>query len=175
MNIKKVVQRFLVPRFFLSIYFFYRHRCMVSPRAEVELSPHLRIGQHTQISSFCKIKATDGPVTIGKNVSIGAGTFISSHTQGVRIGDDCLIGPNVAIVAGNYQYDRLDTPIRLQGHLSKGIVIENNVFIGAGVVVLDGATIRQGVIIAPNSVVSGKTPVDVILQGNPAKVVFKRR
>ena len=175
MKIKKIVQRFLVPRSLLSLYYFYKYRCMVSPRAEVEFSPLLTIGRRTQISSFCKIKATDGPINIGKNVSIATGAFISSHTSGLRIGDDCLIGPNVTIVAGNYRYDSLDTPIRLQGHTSTGIEIENNVLIGAGAVILDGARIREGVIIAPNSVVSGNTPENVIIQGNPAKVVFTRR
>ena len=175
MKFKKIVQRFLVPGSLLSIYYFYKYRCMVSPRAEIEFGPLLTIGRRTQISSFCKIKATDGPIKIGKNVSIATCAFISSHTSGIRIGDDCLIGPNVTIVAGNYRYDRIDTPIRLQGHTSTGIEIENNVLIGAGAVILDGARIRQGVIIAPNSVVSGNTSENVIIQGNPAKVVFTRR
>ena len=175
MKLKKLLQRFFIPRSFLTIYFFYKNGCMVSPRAEVEFSPFLTIGKNSQVSSFCKIKATDGPVAIGINVSIGTGGFISSHSKGVSIGDDCMIGPNVTIVAGSLRYDRFDIAIRLQGDISKGIVIEHNVHIGAGTVVLDGAHIREGVVIAANSVVSGKTPENVVIQGNPAKVVFKRR
>jgi acetyltransferase-like isoleucine patch superfamily enzyme len=139
------------------------------------MSPHLTFGRNTQVSSFCKIKASDGPVAIGQEVSIGASCFISSDRMGVKIGDYCLIGPNVSIIGNNYNYDRLDIPICRQGTQSAGISIEDNVWIGAGTVVLDGASIGQGAIIAPNSVVSARIPENTIAQGNPAKVIFKRR
>ncbi len=148
---------------------------MVSPKAEVELSPFLTIGRKTQISSFCKIKASDGPLAIGSNVSIGTCCFIASHKMGIEIGDYCLISPNVAIIGNDYKYDRLDVPICMQEQTSKGIKIGNNVWIGAGAVVLDGVTIGDNVIIAPNSVVSKKVPDNAIIQGNPAKVIFTRR
>ena len=86
-----------------------------------------------------------------------------------------MVGPNACIVGNNYRYDRLDVPICLQEKTSKGIRIGDNVWIGAGAVVMDGARIESGAIIAPNSVVAGKVPKDVIVQGNPARVVFTRR
>ena len=148
---------------------------MVSPKAEVELSPLLTIGRKTQISSFCKIKASDGPLLIGSNVSIGTCCFIASHKKGIEIGDYCLISPNVAIIGNDYKYDRLDVPICMQEQTSKGIKIGNNVWIGSGAVVLDGVTIGDNVIIAPNSVISRNFPANSIIQGNPAKIIFTRR
>ncbi len=175
MNLKKIAQRFLVPSFVVTGIYAYKYRCMVSPRAEVELSPLLKIGKSTQISSFTKIKASDGPLDIGAHVSIGTNCFISADQGGVSIGDYCLISPNVTIIGNNYKYDRLDVPICRQDKTSKGIVIGDNVWIGAGVAILDGARIGAGAIIAPNSVVSGKILENAIVQGNPAKTVFVRR
>jgi len=170
----KIVRRFL-PAQLVTLVYWWKFGCLVSPRAEVEFSPRITIGRRTQISSYTKIKAFDGPVTIGRDVSIGAGCFIGSGTAGTTIGDDCLISPNVMILANNYRYDRLDVPIRSQGSTSRGIRVGDNVWIGAGVVVLDGSDIGAGVIVAPNAVVSGRIPPNVIVRGDPAKVIFERR
>lgn len=148
---------------------------MISPKAEVDLSPLLKIGRKTEISSFCKIKATDGELRIGSHVSIGAGCFISSDKMGVSIGDHCMIGTNVSIIGNKYKFDRLDIPVCMQEKTSEGIKIGNNVWVGAGSVIIDGADIGNNVIIAPNSVVSRKVPDDAMIKGDPAKVVFTRR
>jgi acetyltransferase-like isoleucine patch superfamily enzyme len=143
-------------------------------RAEVEFNNYIRIGRGSRISSYCRIKAS-GPLSIGRNVSITNFTCIAAGRGGIEIGDDCLISPNVTILSANYQYSRLDVPIRQQGMTSKGIRIGNNVWIGAGVVVLDGSVIEDGTIVAPNSVVTSRLPTNTVCHGNPAKVVFTRR
>lgn len=171
-----VIRRFLVPGFVVSLQGWLRFRCRISPRAEVEITPRLRIGAGSIVGSFTKIKATDGPLTIGAHVEIANGCVITSHTAGVEIGDDCLVGPNVSIIGNNYRYDRLDVPIRLQEKVSaKGIRVGRDVWIGAGCVLLDGADVGNGSILAANSVVSGAIPERSIVQGNPGKVVFTRR
>lgn len=175
MKIGKVIRRFLIPAPLITLIYLIKFGCKVSPKAEVELSPLLKIGRGTQISSFTKIKASDGELIIGNNVSIGTSCFISSDAAGVSIGDYSMIGPNVSIIGNNYKYDQLDVPICLQEKTSKGIKIGNNVWIGAGTTLLDGATIGNGVIITPNSVVSAKIPDNAIAQGNPAKIIFERR
>jgi acetyltransferase-like isoleucine patch superfamily enzyme len=86
-----------------------------------------------------------------------------------------MIGAHTSIIGGNYKYDRLDMPICLQEEISKGITIGRDVWVGSGSVILDGSHIGNGSIITPNSVVSAKIPDYVIVQGNPAKVIFKRR
>lgn len=170
------LRRFLLPRSWITLHAWLRFRCRVSPRAEVELSPLLTLGRGSSIGSFTKVKASDGPLTIGSNVDIATGCFLSSHRAGVTIGDDCLIGPNVSIVGNNYRYDDLETPIRRQEKVSdQGIRIGANVWIGAGCVILEGAEIGSGAILAPNSVVSSRIPENSIVQGNPGKVIFTRR
>lgn len=175
MQARKVLQRFLVPSFVVSIICFIRYRCKVSPRAEVELSSSLHIGRGSQISSFTKIKATEGELVIGEQVDIGTCCFISALSGGVSIGDHSLISPNVCIVGNDYRYDRLDVPVSMQEKTSKGIRIGKDVWIGAGCVVTDGAVIGDHCIVAPNSVVTGKLAEGTVAQGQPAKAVFVRR
>lgn len=176
MNLGTLVRRFLTPGLFNTLRGYLKYGCLISPKAEVEITRHLQIGRKSVVSSFTKIKATDGPLRIGRHVEISNGCVLTSHTGGVEIGDDCLIGPNVSIIGNNYRYDRLDVLIRLQEKVSpKGIRVGHNVWIGAGCVLLDGADIGSGTILTPNSVVSGKLPENSIAQGNPAKVIFTRR
>ncbi|MFT3966521.1 MAG: acyltransferase, partial [Sphingobium sp.] len=176
MRLGVALRRFAVPGIVTSLYHLLRSRAVVSPRAEVELGGLLQIGRGAQVSSFVKIKASEGPVRIGARTDIGCGTFIGGHAHGIDIGADCLISPHVSIVGVNYRYDRLDTPIRDQGYQSAGPTrIGNNVWIGAGAVILDNSEIEDGAIITPNSVVSGKVPALAIVSGSPAKVLFIRR
>jgi len=175
MKIGKIIRRFLIPSPIITIIYLVKYGCKISPKAEVELSKLLKIGKGSQISSFVKIKASDGLLSIGKNVDIGTCCFISADKGGVTIGDNCLISPNVTIVGNNYKYDQLDVPVCQQDKTSIGINIDDNVWLGAGVSILDGANIGSGTIVAPNSVVSGKVPENSIIQGNPAKVIFTRR
>jgi acetyltransferase-like isoleucine patch superfamily enzyme len=170
------LRRFLTPGFVVTLQALLKYGAKISPKAEVEVTANLRIGKKSVVSSFVKIKSKDGPLHIGNNVEIANFCVITSHSGGTYIGDDTLIGPNVSIIGNNYRYDRLDVPIRLQEKISpKGIRIANNVWIGAGCTILDGADIGPGCIVTPNSVVSSKLPENSIAQGNPAKVIFTRR
>ncbi|HJX26354.1 MAG TPA: acyltransferase [Thermoanaerobaculia bacterium] len=176
MKLGTILRRFLTPGFVVTLQGLSKFGAKISPKAEVEVTPNLRIGRKSVVSSWVKIKSEAGPLHIGSNVEISNFCVITSHTAGTYIGDDTLIGPNVSIIGNNYRYDRLDVPIRLQEKISpKGIRIGNNVWIGAGCTILDGADIGPGTIVTPNSVVSGKLPENSIAQGNPAKVIFTRR
>lgn len=170
------IRRFFIPHSVITLYYFFRHRAFVSMRAEVDVGFNLTIGRKSSVSSFTKIKASEGPVRIGERTDIGVGCFIGGYTPGIEIGNDCLISPNVSIIGVNYRYDDLERTFREQGVESKGpIRIGNNVWIGVGAVVLDNTEIGDGAIVAPNSVVSGKIPPNAIVRGNPAKTVFIRR
>jgi len=175
MNLATALRRFLVPAPVVSLYYFAKFGCKISTRAEVEVSPNVTIGRGTQISSFVKIKASNGPLQIGERVTIATGVFIDAHKGGLSIGDHTMIGPNSVLVGVNYRYDRLDAPIQTQGLVSKGIRIGKDVWLGANVVVTDGAVIGDHMIVGPGSVVTGSLPDRVIASGAPAKVVFRRR
>lgn len=175
MKLRKWARRFLVPGFLRTIIYALKYRALVSPKAEVDLSPNLVLGRGVTISAFAKVKATDGVVRIGARTSIGPGCFISSGTAGVEIGEDVGIAANSVIVANNHSYDSLDRPISQQGHTSLGIVIGDDVWIGANSSVMDGSQIGPHCIVTAGSVVSGKVAPRLIVSGNPARKIFERR
>ena len=147
----------------------------MSPKAELELSKNLAMGEDCEIGSFAKIKSSAGKLEIGKNTEIANFVFIASDEGGVSIGEYCMIGPSVSIIGNSYKYDDLNKPILLQEKTSKGIKIGNNVWIGSGVTVLDGSQVGDGCIISSNSVISGQIPKNSIVNGVPGKVIFTRR
>jgi acetyltransferase-like isoleucine patch superfamily enzyme len=174
MKIVTFARRFLLPASFTTVWCLLRYGARVSRRSEVDLAPTLRLGRGTQISSFCKIKAS-GSLIIGPNTHIATGCFITAGPGTLEIGPDCLIGPNCVITTNEYLYSRLDVPLRLQGSVAKHTHLGRNVFVGANSVILAGACIGDNVVIAAASLVSGKVESGTVVSGNPAKVVFHRR
>ena len=171
---RQILQRFLVPQFIVTLVCMFRSRSMVSPKAEVELSPHLKLGKGVVISSFCKFKATDSPLEVGAGSGFATGCFVSSHGWGIEIGDDCVFGPNVCITSSNYQTELNGVPYKNQGMTSKGIKIGRNVWVGSSVTILDGSVVGDNCVIVANSLVNRRFPPNCIIQGNPAKILLKR-
>ena len=175
MKAPALFKRFLLPRSLITVYALARYKAFISPRAEVELGPNLRLGSGVVVGSFSKIKSSDGLLVVGHKTMIATSCFLASGAGELHIGENVLVGPNVSIVANNYRYDRLNVPFGEQGQTSKGIRIGDNVWLGAGCAILDGAELGTGAIVIPNSTVSGPVPPNTIIQGNPATVIFTRR
>ncbi len=99
-----------------------------------------------------------------------------SHVFGrVRIGNDVMIAPNVMIAGGNHGIKKIGTPMYYQPCVSKGtIIIEDDVWIGANSVILDGVTIQKGAVIGAGSVVTKSIPCYAIVAGNPAQIIKYR-
>lgn len=175
MKFTALARRFLLPSILVTLIGFLRFKAFISPRAEVDLSPSLRIGRKSQISSFTKLKSTAGPLEIGERCSIATGCFITAGPGGTYIGNDCLIGANCTIVSNAYGYADLHVLFADQPQTSKGTRIGKNVLIGSNCVIVDGATIGDNVMIDACSRVSGNIPDNSVAQGNPARVIFTRR
>jgi len=175
MKLGKLIRRFLIPSMIVSWIYWLKFRCLISPRAEVDCSPLLKIGRGTRISSFCKIKAIDGPLQIGRHVSIGTHCFIAADAAGVIIGDYTLLGPGVMIIGNNYRYDRIELPIRKQGTTSTGIVIGDDVWIGANATVLDGVRIGKGCVVGAGAIVRENLPDYTVAIPHQRLVMLPRR
>lgn len=122
------------------------------------------------ISRNCVIQAKTGPVVIRERADIGPNTTISSVT-GVSIGQSALIAANCYIGGARYMSKRIDLCMMDQGTYSKGpVVIENDVWLGAGVIVLDGVRIGKGCIVGAGAVVTKNLPDHAIAVGVPAAV-----
>jgi acetyltransferase-like isoleucine patch superfamily enzyme len=169
-----LLRRWLTPQPVVRLLYLWRYGAFVSGRAEVEYASDARIGRGCVFSSFSKVKIA-GPLEMGERVQVASGCFLSVGVGGVTIGDDVLIGPNCTIVSNSYRYDRLGVPCAQQGTTSAGVRIGRHAWIGANSVVLDGASIGDGVVVSAGSVVSGTVPPNTVVLGNPARVIFKRR
>lgn len=173
-SIGRLVRRFLLPAPLVSLIGFLRFRARVSWRAEVELTPNLQLGRGTTISSFTKIKTADGVVRTGSECGFATGCFVAPGSAGIELGDHVVCGPNVAIIGCNYRYAALEVPFDQQGTSSVGVRIGRNVWIGANSTILDGSVLGENTVVVANSLVNRRFPPNVIVQGNPAKVVLRR-
>lgn len=152
----------------------------VSKLADIEESVRgstLSIGADSVIDSFVKIKFVGGT----GNIEIGTSCFINSGCvlysgNGINIANDVSIAANCVLAPVNHAYKDLSIPINKQGfNPSKGgIIIEDDVWIGAGCVILDGAVIKKGSVIAAMSLVRGEVPPFSIFAGNPSKFIKYR-
>jgi acetyltransferase-like isoleucine patch superfamily enzyme len=173
-NIAKLARRALTPMVMVRLYYFAKHRAVISSKAEVDLADSTSWGQGCVISAFTKMKIS-GPFIMGRRCSISTGCFVGAGKAGLTLGDDVLVSPNCTILTGTYLFDKLDVPLQDQGTVSKPTRIGHRVWIGSNSVVLPGSDIGDNVIVSAGSVVSGPIPPNTIVLGNPAKVIFTRR
>ncbi len=111
-----------------------------------------------------------GGVAIGEETHIQSGCRLTSYAGPLRIGRRCHIAPN----CGFYTYDYDLGPGRLvdQPHVSAGgIVVEDDVWIGFGVTVLDGVRVGRDAVLAAGAVVRADVPAGAIVAGVPARIV----
>jgi len=153
----------------------------ISPLADIEDSvrgSRIDIGPGVVIDAFVKIKPAggSGDIVIESGAHINSGTVIYSG-NGVRIGAHVLIAANCTLAATNHAFMDGTRLIKEQGFLPSrgGIVIENDVWIGANCVLLDGAIVRQGAVVAAGSVVRGEVEACAVVGGNPLAVMTRRR
>ncbi len=133
----------------------------------------IAIGANSYLYSSCVIKAVDGWIKMGHNCTVNE--FAILHGDGgLEIGNDVRIAAQVRIIAMNHIYDDPKVPIHLQGIRAKGIIIEDDVWLGVGSTVLDGVTIGKGTVIGAGAVVTKNIPPYSIAVGVPAKVIKKR-
>jgi virginiamycin A acetyltransferase len=151
-------------------------KAQISSLADIEKSTRgskLIVHDAVMIDSFVKIKFTggDGDIIIGEGSYINAGCVMYSG-NGIRIGRSVLIAANCTLAPVNHAFsDKSRTIIEQRFQPSKGgIIIEDDVWIGAGVVVLDGSVIKKGSVIAAGSIVNGVTEEYGIYAGNPLQL-----
>ena len=145
----------------------------VSALADIEDSvrgSRIVIGAHSMIDSFVKIKPAGGKgdVVIGAHTCINSGCVLYSG-NGIRIGDHVAIAANCTLAPVNHAYRDKGRLISSQGFLPSkgGILIEDDVWIGANCVLLDGAILRRGVVVAAGSIVRGELQAYGVFAGAP--------
>lgn len=133
---------------------------------------NLHISKNVILNPLEEIDFKDD-IYLSTNISI---TTNNSGKSKIKIGNHVMIAHNVLIIGGNHNISRTDIPMILQGEGKQGhITIEDDVWIGAGSIILSGITIGKGSVIGAGSVVTKSIPQYSIAAGNPAKVIKSRK
>lgn len=134
----------------------------------------VEIGDHSSIDLRAWVACADsGFLRMGSRSYIGCNAVIGAG-GGVSIGSDVLIGQRVSFHSENHVFDDPLRPIREQGVTKKGIVVEDDVWIGSGAVVLDGVVIGKGAVVAAGAVVTKSVEPYTVVGGVPARVIRRR-
>lgn len=141
-------------------------------RDGIEFGDHVMIGPYSVIRAGMLSNLGAG-VRMGGNCSIDAYSYIGAAGP-VTIGDNVIMGQHIAFHAENHDYERVDIPIKHQGTRRKGIVIEDDCWVGSNTTFLDGAHVGRGCVIAAGSLVRGEIPTYSIVVGAPARVLRSR-
>jgi acetyltransferase-like isoleucine patch superfamily enzyme len=109
----------------------------------------------------------------GVDIRVGRNVFVNQNCTfydlgGLDIGDDVMIGPNVNIITTGHP---IEPSRRRDGVTAKPIVIERNVWIGAGATIIGGVTVGENSVVGAGSVVTRDVPPNTLVGGNPAKVI----
>lgn len=139
----------------------------------VILGDNVTIAKFTTIQCTGVIRSLGVGLKIGNNSAVGAYSFLGAQ-GGITIGNDVIIGPRVNFHSENHNYDDPNIAIRLQGETRQGIVVEDNCWVGAGSIFLDGVHVGTGSVVAAGSVVTKNVPPYSIVAGSPARVIKKR-
>lgn len=115
------------------------------------------------------IQNTTGKFFIGNNSHLGAYCFVNVVRGNCKIGNHTSIGPGVKIIvySNHFEKGKLNTEVRI----CKDVVIGNNVFIGANCTILPGVIIEDNVVVGAGAVVKGKLKKNGIYVGIPAKLI----
>ncbi|HDX9659030.1 TPA: acyltransferase [Bacillus toyonensis] len=139
----------------------------------IKLGDNVTICNNVIIECTGVIRDLGEGLKIGDRSSIGDFSFIAARGY-IDIGNDVLIAPRVSFHSENHVFEKNDIPIRIQGESRKGIKVEDNCWIGAGSIILDGVTIGTGSIVAAGSVITKDVEPYTIVAGVPAKKIKSR-
>lgn len=124
--------------------------------------------RNTRITVHGKIKVlAPERIVFGENCFINENVLIDPGC-GLRIGNNVVISPGAMILGSDLDYGR-----DIMDHTAGKIVIGDNVWIGAGSIILKNTTIGDGAVIGAGAVVTKDIPPNTVAAGNPARVIRK--
>ncbi len=158
---------------------------------------HIHLGHGVYLDQGSYLHATPNGIRIGARSIVMHGAVLHVYNfrdipqAGITIGEDCLIGeysvirgqggvtlgnrvytsPFTQIIAVNHVFNDPTRPFIEQGLTAEGIVIEDDVWLGAGAVITDGVRVGQGAVVAAGAVVTKDVPPHTVVGGVPARVI----
>lgn len=169
---------------------------------QITFGKHITCGRNVKFEDYSEIQglASDGLV-FGDNVTISRGVMIrpSSYYGGdlgrglvmgdnssigpygyvgcsgkIVIGNNVMFGPKCSLFAENHNFKDTDATIKSQGVNQKGIVIEDDCWIGSNVIILDGVTIGKGSVIGAGALISKDVPAGSVVVDKRNRFVKSR-
>lgn len=163
----------------------------------LRFADHIHLGRNAYLDQGVYLHACPDGISIGENTFVMHGAVLHVYNfrdlphAFIRIGRDSLIGelnvlrgqggitigdrvysaPLVQILAVNHVYADPNRPFVEQGITAEGIVVEDDVWIGAGAIITDGVTVGQGAVVAAGAVVTQDVPPHSVVGGVPARVL----
>ncbi len=131
------------------------------------------VGAGASVKEYAVLNANAGHIELGPRVWIGPHCLVYGN-GGVSIGADVLIAAHTTISTVSHVTERTDVPINAQGIHCEPVVIEDDVWIGLNVTILQGVTIGSGAIVGAGAVVTRDIPAGSVAMGVPARVVGRR-
>lgn len=134
----------------------------------------IEIGDDVFIGKNSILSCASGTIKLGNNVSIGPNCYVKASHSPVNLGTYVSMGSNSVVISGNIDYKRLDIPMLKQQGKAEGIIIGDDVWLGVGVNVIDGARIGNGSVVGAGAVVMKNIPDYSIFSGRPPMLVGNR-
>jgi acetyltransferase-like isoleucine patch superfamily enzyme len=163
----------------------------------LRFADHIHLGRNVYLDHGVYLHACPAGITIGENsfvmhgavlhvynfrnlphafIHIGRDSLIGELNVlrgqgGITLGDRVYTSPLVQILAVNHVYADPGRPFIEQGITAEGIVVEDDVWIGAGAVITDGVRVGRGSVVAAGAVVTQDVPPHTLVGGVPARVL----
>ena len=162
-------------RFFFRFYHFDRFgtHCAIGRRVRFWGPVRVFIGNHSGLFDDVIVSGV-GEIHIGDRSTVGHNSVLVSRER-IEIGNDCMLAAFCYVLDVDHEFADTKTTIREQGLRIKPVIIGNDVWVGAGTIILRGVTIGDGAVVAANSVVTKDVSPHAVVGGIPAKVVKDRR
>jgi acetyltransferase-like isoleucine patch superfamily enzyme len=152
------------------------------------------VGEGALISPDAWLDGENGSIEIGKRCIIHPGAMLLPYDGFIKLGDDCSVNPytvlyghggltignavriatHTVIIPANHIYADPQTPIFQQEVTMEGVLIEDDVWVGSNVTILDGVHIQKGAVIAAGSVVTKNVGAYTVVAGVPARIIKRR-
>jgi acetyltransferase-like isoleucine patch superfamily enzyme len=169
----------------------------IENRVRIRFADHIKLGHGVYLDEGAYLHACPKGIEIGDNTIVMYGAVLHVYNfrdmphSGIRIGKDSLIGeysvirgqggvtigdrvytsPFTQIIAVNHVFDDPNRPFVEQGITAEGIVIEDDVWLGAGAVITDGVRVGKGAVVAAGAVVTKDVLPHTVVGGVPAKPI----